>query len=178
MTLIHRVARLFRADAHALLDRIEEPELVLRQAVQEMQNELDAERRHLRLLDQELASLARRRAERVKELSRIGEQLDVCFEAGNEELARSLIRRRLEAERQDQTLAADIEQRNERLSLLKARLEENTARLEAMRQTADLLAQRDAEPPTDTTTRFAGPLVRDEEVEVALLEERRRRAAS
>lgn len=36
MALINRATRLFRADLHAVLDRIEEPDILLRQAVREM----------------------------------------------------------------------------------------------------------------------------------------------
>ena len=37
MALITRFSRLFRADLHAVLDRIEEPDVILRQAVREME---------------------------------------------------------------------------------------------------------------------------------------------
>ena len=40
MALITRVSRLFQADFHAVLDRIEDPEALLRQAVREMEEEL------------------------------------------------------------------------------------------------------------------------------------------
>ena len=40
MPLVDRVARLFRADLHAVMDRIEEPDVLLRQALREMEEEL------------------------------------------------------------------------------------------------------------------------------------------
>ena len=40
MALINRVTRLFKADIHAVLDQIEEPEQLLRQAVRDMEEEL------------------------------------------------------------------------------------------------------------------------------------------
>ena len=55
MALIHRVSRLFRADFNAVLDHIEEPELLLRQSIRDMEDELaDCDRR-----------IARRRQEQV-----------------------------------------------------------------------------------------------------------------
>ncbi len=179
MTLMHRVARLFRADAHALLDRIEEPDLTLRQAVQEMREELDGERRRSDLLKQEVKALARQRTESSGEFKRLGEQLDVCIEADNDDLARGLIRRRLEIQRLDQSLAAREVDRREQLEGLQTRLAEQAARLQAMRQKADLLAPCDPESTySNSPFPVPEPLVRDEEVEVALLEERRRRAES
>ena len=47
MALMTRVARLFRADLHAVLDRIEEPEVLLRQALREMEDGVNGERRAL-----------------------------------------------------------------------------------------------------------------------------------
>ena len=40
MELINRIARLFKADFHAVLDQIEEPEALLRQAIRDMEDEL------------------------------------------------------------------------------------------------------------------------------------------
>ena len=41
MPILNRVKRLFQADVHAILDAIEEPEAVLKQAIREMQENLD-----------------------------------------------------------------------------------------------------------------------------------------
>ncbi|ETW92791.1 MAG: hypothetical protein ETSY1_42105 [Candidatus Entotheonella factor] len=39
MTLMMRITRLFKADMHGLLDLLEEPEAVLKQAIRDMQSE-------------------------------------------------------------------------------------------------------------------------------------------
>ena len=41
MALITRISRLFQADFHAVLDRIEEPEQLLKQAIREMEDSLE-----------------------------------------------------------------------------------------------------------------------------------------
>ena len=43
MTLITRLGRLFRADMHAVLDGLEEPTMLLRQAVRDMEDVLAGE---------------------------------------------------------------------------------------------------------------------------------------
>ncbi|RLA35148.1 MAG: hypothetical protein DRR11_01080, partial [Gammaproteobacteria bacterium] len=40
MALINRISRLFKADFHAVLDQIEEPEQLLKQAIRDMEDEL------------------------------------------------------------------------------------------------------------------------------------------
>ena len=96
MALISRVTRLFRADLHAVLDSIEEPELLLRQAVREMEEEVDRQQQRARILGQRRELLKGREAETEAFLNGLEEQLDVCFDAGNDELARTQVRRRLE----------------------------------------------------------------------------------
>ena len=54
MALMTRVARLFRADVHAVLDRLEEPDVLLRQAIREMEESLAADREQARRLAREL----------------------------------------------------------------------------------------------------------------------------
>ena len=58
MALITRVSRLFQADFHAVLDRIEEPEAILRQAVREMEEELARDEQRSTMLQQEQRQLA------------------------------------------------------------------------------------------------------------------------
>ena len=60
MALITRVSRLFQADFHAVLDRIEEPEVLLRQAVREMEEELARDEQHSKVLHHEQGQLTTR----------------------------------------------------------------------------------------------------------------------
>ena len=63
MALITRLSRLMRADLHAVLDRVEEPEVLLRQALREMQEELARDQQRQRLLGRERDQLDARAAE-------------------------------------------------------------------------------------------------------------------
>ena len=105
MALITRLSRLFTADMHAVLDRIEEPEVLLKQAIREMGDELVAAERRIRWSHQELAHIARQEEEAGEAIRTAAAELDVCFAAQQDDLARRLIRRRLEAEAQLKALA-------------------------------------------------------------------------
>jgi phage shock protein A len=180
MALVTRLSRLFRADLHAVLDRIEEPDLVLRQAVREMEEALAVDERRLRLLGHEREQLAAAATDLDRTLARIEEELDACFAAGRDELARTLIRRRLESERARQSVVRRIETLDGHRDTLGARIEEQRTQLEAMRQKAELLAgQETAEAPGGGPALDpAACTVRDEEVEVAFLREQQRRQGS
>ncbi|MDF1529748.1 MAG: PspA/IM30 family protein, partial [Sedimenticola sp.] len=96
MALITRVSRLFRADMHAVLDRIEEPDLLLKQAIREMEAAYSEDEQRSRLLKHELGQLESRQQSCNKKLDTLAVELDICFHSGKEELARELIRRQLE----------------------------------------------------------------------------------
>ncbi|MGB5259111.1 MAG: PspA/IM30 family protein [Gammaproteobacteria bacterium] len=178
MALITRVSRLFQADFHAVLDRIEEPGLLLRQAVREMEEELARDEQRSKVLSLELRQLMTRETDLEQSLHAIEEELDTCFAAGNDELARTCIRRRLEAQRLGKNLSRKREALRETLDDLITRIRENQARLESMQQKAELLAEEDARTrPADNRT-IADISVRDEDVEVAFLREKQHRSRS
>lgn len=178
MALITRVSRLFQADFHAVLDRIEEPEVLLRQAVREMEEELARDEQRSKILQHEQGQLAARETGLEQSLHEIEEQLDVCFESGNDDLARACIKRKLEAQRFCKCLARKRQVLQETLDELDARLRENRTRLDSMRQKAELLAGESAHArPADSWT-LPEISVRDEDVEVALLREKQHRRRS
>jgi phage shock protein A len=178
MALITRVSRLFQADFHAVLDRIEEPDVLLRQAVREMEEELARDEQRSKLLQLEQRQLIGRETEFRQSLHDIEAELDSCFEAGNDDLARTCIRRRLEAQRFGNSLSRRLGALGETLADLDTRIRENRARLESMRQKAELLAgESDRARPADGWTQ-PDITVRDEDVEVALLREKQRRGRS
>ena len=97
MALITRLSRLFEADFHAVLDRIEEPELQLRQAVREMRFALEQNRQRLKLLQHEAVQLDKTSADRKTSIEGFDQELDICLAAKEEDLARDLVRRKLAA---------------------------------------------------------------------------------
>lgn len=175
MALITRLSRLFRADVNAVLDRIEEPAVLLRQAVREMDEELARDEQRGRLTAHELHQLDVAIADVDRALQEIGEQLDACFGAGEDDLARVLVRRRLETEQRRRLLAGRRDALVDAQAELRRRLDDNRRRLDAMRQKAELLGEEESSRSDD---RWAGPdvSVRDEDVEVAFLREKQRRA--
>ncbi len=178
MALITRVSRLFQADFHAVLDRIEEPEVLLRQAVREMEEELARDEQRSKIMNHEQGQLTARENDLEQSLHEIEEELDVCFDTGNDDLARACVKRKLEVQRCCKSLSRKRQALQKTLDDIDTRLRENRARLESMRQKAELLAEESArEQPVDNWT-FPDISVRDEDVEVAFLREKQHRRRS
>ena len=175
MALINRMSRLFTADVHAVLDRIEEPEALLKHAIREMEEALEREELRLRQLGAERETLAERQRKVRTLLDQLTEQLDVCFAEGNEELARKTLKRRLETERLEQHAAERRALLDKELETRRAEIGERREHLDVMRQKAELLATVPTSGGDWDKRDFA---VGDDEVEVALLRERQKRSRS
>jgi phage shock protein A len=174
MALINRVSRLFKADFNAVLDHIEEPEQLLRQAIRDMEDELAASEQHIALCTQEQEALGARRAEMLASAGEFGQQLDLCFESGKEELARGILLKRLDGE---------IEANGRHLAEQEKLNDENRATLDGLRQKAELIvsrtpAERDVGGREDIARIACELRVDDDEVEIAFLREKAARSRS
>ncbi len=175
MALIRRIARLFRADFHALLDRVEEPDILLRQSIREMEDELARDQHSCARQKSEREQLDHRISDCERLLASLADELDICLGADKKDLARALIRRRLETEHTLSALTRHQDTLDARIGALGKRLANNRTRYEQLRRKAELLDGRaGANTPLDT---WPGPdrQVTDEDVEVALLKLLQRR---
>ena len=178
MALITRISRLFQADLHAVLDRIEEPDLLLRQAVREMEDDLARDEQSMKVLNHDLDQLGSREADIEQSLAELEEELEVCFASGKDDLARVLIKRKLERLRLQKYLSHKRDQLHQTLNGLRSRLQENRTRLESMRQKAELLAEDTVSESGDDIWSSPDIVVGDEDVEVAFLREKQKRSRS
>ena len=183
MAMINRVSRLFKADFHAVLDQIEEPELLLKQAIRDMEDELAATEQRIILCASDQESLHVRKAELEGSVAEVNEQLDLCFDSGKDDLAKSLIRKKLETERFLKRLCSKYAADDKYLAKQRSVLEENRTALEGLRQKAELIAQRvpvhsGASNYNDMSWSPREMAVSDDEVEVAYLREKSQRTVS
>jgi phage shock protein A len=174
MALVTRLSRLFQADFHAVLDRIEEPDLQLRQAVREMQFALDQDQQRLQLLQHESTQIDKACATAATSLKSFDEELDICLAAKKDDLARDLIRRKLSHEKQLQALqqqsaSIDVQRRH-----LVKQIDEQNQQLTSMKQKLELLVSDDDHLAGGNFNQ--ADAIRPEEVEIALLREKERRA--
>jgi phage shock protein A len=176
MALVTRLSRLFQADFHAVLDRIEEPDLQLRQAVREMQFALDHDRQRLQLLQHEAEQLDKRCASFSGKLQTLDEELDLCLAAAEDELARDLVRRKLVVDKQCQAARERAEAIESQRQALTRQIDEQNQQLASMAQKLELLVSSDEAVAGANIA--AGDVIRDEEIEIALLREKQRRATS
>lgn len=176
MALVTRLSRLFQADFHAVLDRIEEPDLQLRQAVREMQLALEQDQQRLKLLQHEAEQLDKSIASYAAKLLSFDEELDICLAANEDDLARDLLRRKIGVERELQALRQRSAGITTQCKALARQTEEQTQQLTSMKQKLELLVNRGDQVCDEGFA--SGDSIRNEEIEIALLREKQRRAQS
>ena len=174
MALVTRLSRLFQADFHAVLDRIEEPDLQLRQAVREMQFSLDQDQQRLKLLQHEADQLDKAATTVAANLAEYDEELDICLAAKKDDLARDLVRRKLGSEKQLQALQQQLASVESQRQHLEKQIDEQNQQLTSMKQKLELLVSDDERFTSDGLSHVDA--IRSEEIEIALLREKERRA--
>lgn len=174
MALVTRLSRLFQADFHAVLDRIEEPDLQLRQAVREMQFTLDQEQQRLKLLQHEAVQLDKASRAASANLEGYDEELDICLAAKKDDLARDLIRRKLASVKQLQALQQQFASVELQRQDLEKQIDEQNQQLTSMKQKLELLVSDDEGFSSGEFNH--ADTIRSEEIEIALLREKERRA--
>ena len=173
MALVTRLSRLFQADFHAVLDRIEEPDLQLRQAVREMQFALEQDQQRRQLLLHEAGRLDTAADDISHKLQALDEELDICLAAHKDDLARDLVRRKLGAEQQLQTTRERATAIELQLETISQQLDEQSQQLIAMKQKLELLVNAEDNP--FNVNPGTAETIRNEEIEIALLREKQRR---
>ncbi len=178
MALITRMTRLFRADLHAVLDHIEEPDILLRQALREMEASFTGSEQQLKLLKHEAVQLKNRTQDFEQALQEMDDELDICFFSQQDDLARALVKRKLESKRHLKQTAEKLTTTRQNCSTLEQKLNEQRAQLENMRQKVELLNDDSTSSGNDNSWQAREFSIRDDEVEIAFLKEKKKRSHS
>ena len=176
MALITRLSRLFQADFHAVLDSIEEPDIQLKQAVREMEFDLQQDEQAVALLQHESEQIVDVIEAATAKLAAFDEELDICFSAEKDDLARDLIRRKLETESALANAEKQSNAINSNTNKLQQRILTHRQQLENMKQKLALLV--DDNRPGFSRSQTAENHIRGEDIEIAFLREKQRRATS
>ena len=181
MTLITRITRLVKADLHGLLDGLEEPEEVIKQAIRDMEEDIATQERQLEELHAVLQRLEREAQETTTAMQEIESQIDICFAAENEPLAKNLIRKRLEMARRAKGIARAQEETRAQSDGLATRIATQKAQLASVVQKLKVYEETRPRQPwasSPCAPLQGGSVITDDEVEVAFLEEKRRRSGA
>ena len=170
MSLIDRLTTLFKADAHGVVDSLEDRRLVLRQCLRDAESELAAKKARLGALQDEARGLADERERCASNAERLDADVELALKGGQDELARFSARKLLEARGESERLTARLERISRESGELEERVRAQEGELSSLKNR--VREALEAERRRESASPAAG--VADEEVELELL---RRRAA-
>lgn len=175
MAILTRLSRLFRADFHALLDQLEAPDVLLKQSLRDMEEQLGIVEQNIGRCQKQRRQLAEQCRENEALIAVCDEDIDVCFRSEDDILARAAVKRKVMAELQLKQLKTQVDALDMMLTDLQKRQQKNQKLYEAVRQKADMLTM---EPESK---KAFGPLVAEVDlpiqhdmIELAFLKERKR----
>lgn len=177
MALLHRFSRLLSADLHAVLERLEDPLILLQQAQRDMAAALAEERSALQRTERAEAATELAVRKGTQRLAQLQTELDLCFEAGNEHLARSVIKQKLHCSADLQLLGdelAALHSQHQELRDCIDRHEQDLATIAAEAERLESQTSRTA--PSPNLGVAATNSISEEAIELALLAERRARS--
>jgi phage shock protein A len=174
MALITRLSRLFHADVNAVLDQLEEPELLLKQAIREMEETLNHDERQIKLLELEQQQHNQKEQELTKTLADLEQQIALCFKSGKADLAKVLIRRKLEIQQYLNALTRKLSSSENTISQLKTQLQEHQSQLSSMKQKSEIFGQTSPKNAANSSWDSHNFFVQDEDVDVAFLHEQQK----
>jgi phage shock protein A len=148
-----------------------------------MEDELAANEQRIAICAHDQKTLGVRRNELQTTLHEYNDQLDLCFDSGKDDLAKSLIRKKLEAGRILKQIVSSLDANEGFLADQRNLHEENRTTLESLRQKAELISHRPSTSGSGSDFEDIGWMSRefrigDDEIEIAYLREKAARSAS
>lgn len=179
MAILTRVSRLLAADLHAVIDRLEEPQAQLQQAVREMQQLTTQLEREQQQGEARLQSLAEQQQKLLAQQTTTQQELELCLDAAEDELARAVVRRSLQLAAMLELSSAELQQAQTQHRNRAELLAEHQTQLEALTAQAQLLevSLRDA-PKPNASANLGSTSITEAQIDIALLAHQQRRAQS
>lgn len=168
MSLMNRLNILVKADAHGVVDAIEDRSLLLKQHVREAELELSRKRARLGAFQAEQKTLedeSRRSRDKIKSLD---EDVTLAVEGGKDDLARFAIKKLLPLRRRLKRMEERLKEIVKEQESLSEVLTEQEGELESLRTRVRAYLAH-AGTSSDLADPFCEPVVEDEEVEIELL---------
>lgn len=136
MTIITRFIRLCKADIHGVMDHLEDKELLLKQYLRDMEDDLNAEKTRLGQLTAANEGSRRFFGKYENEIARIEDEIETAIQKEKDDIARFLIRKSRPYMQMRNQTSRQMEAAEDEISQLKTRIEQRQAQLKDIQRRA------------------------------------------
>ncbi|WP_444995241.1 PspA/IM30 family protein [Aliikangiella sp. IMCC44359] len=177
MAIVKRLTHLLTADIHAVLDLVEDPEALLKQAIRDMEEEIQRQQKSLILLTNKIESLNAQKKQLHNDETEVNRDIDLSFENKNNTLIRNLVKKKLIIQKHDSLVAKDIELSQQSLSNIQKQLAENQTQYETMCQQSEQLLKIASRSNDKHFNNYQSAFeISENDVELAILKEQQQRS--
>lgn len=169
MRVFERIGRIVRADAHGVMDQLEERSLLLKQHLREAELEVAQKRAKIDAIDEERRRLAADGQRLEAQVAALDEDVELALGGEDADLARFAVRRLLPKRESLDVLFTRAKRIDERRARLSEQLETQESQLAELRPRVRAALVRPDPEPIDLGCEAP---VTDEEVELELLRRR------
>jgi phage shock protein A len=170
---MNRITQLLKADAHGVVDAIEDKSLLVKQCVREAEIDLHQKQARIEALTVEADRLRQETSRRREDLASLEDDIGIALEDDHEDLARFSIRKLIPVRKEITSLERSIADLAEERKKLAELVVSQEAQLLDLKQRARTRLTEMQQDSVEVDALFGSP-VSDEEVDLELL--RRRRA--
>ena len=181
MKLMSRLNKLITADAHAVLDSIEDPHALLKQALRDMSSAIEENEQAIRQTNSNLVLFKKQAVLLEKELAKLNQDIDLCFTSDNHELARRVVKKKLYLLQKINLNCSSFQTAEDKHKQLQARLSQNQEQYQLISQQAEvLLTQINSQLKRDELTQNVQlhNVITEADIDMALLNEKNQWEAS
>ena len=172
INLFDRITTLLKADAHGVIESLEERSLLLKQYLREAEIALAHKRAQLEALREDEKRLRDALAHCRDEMRALDEDVELALAGGKEDLARFAIRRLLPRRNEAAALHTQIEQRVAEAQALADRVAVQQEQFDSLRVRVRAERARECEARDMPSWAYDAAVVADEEVELELMRRR------
>ena len=171
MKFIDRLSLLVQADAHGVLEQLEERTLLAKQHLREAELELTRKRARAEALEDESRRLAEEASRLDGEIRSLDEDVELALAGGKEELARYALRRLLPKRRASEELRRRTAESDEERQRLVERISAQEIELDTLSRRVRARPAADRAQENERTGFIEVPAA-DEEIEIELMRRR------
>jgi phage shock protein A len=164
---------LLKADAHGVMDQLEERSLLIKQNLREAELELDRKRAQVETMDEEARRISDALRAGRAQIEALDRDVELALAEGKEELARFAVRRLLPRQQSVRAFEARLVELDEERARLRETLEQQESQLADLKARARVRIAE--ERSADASASYDEGAVAEEEIELELL---RRRTSS
>lgn len=176
MGIMTRLIRIWKADVNGVMDELEDKELILRQSIRDMEEELDRKEQKLQRMRADRERTDKDLQKYRREHRDLEKDLEIAIRKDKDDIARMLIKKIKQVRRHADSLQEHQESLDTEIKNFRDLLEQQRTRLDQLKLRAkEYLLRKEREQWPDAATEAASDFSRhaseptDEEIELELL---------